>query len=120
MFGPRIGRRLTFCATTTCNLGLPPLPRDTVIVLPFSCVPSYGQLCESTFGATQTPVALGRDDLNSSSVHDIRHRDYMYGKNSPRELKQQLAEKSSAAVQALQRIATTIREDSNVEVCTQL
>jgi hypothetical protein len=43
----------------------------------------------------------------------------MYGRSSPRDLKQQLAEKGSAAVQALVRISTTVKEESGVEVCDE-
>lgn len=38
------------------------------------------------------------------------------GKNSQRELKQQLSEKSSAAIQALLRIAATVNKESGSEV----
>ena len=40
----------------------------------------------------------------------------MQGKNSQRELKVQLSEKSSAAIQALLRIAATVNNDSGSEV----
>ncbi len=40
----------------------------------------------------------------------------MQGKNSQRELKIQLSEKSSAAIQALLRIAASVNNDSGSEV----